>query len=126
MTILSSTVDYTNLYEAFKNSFRTNTTTSFSNLLWQFIVNDMHRESSICFTPVHTKEGLQISWVGDNEPGHRPTGVQFAESVEYDEAYDLCVAINERLFGLTPKASEAMIIQSMKLPEAAQENAERS
>jgi hypothetical protein len=113
MTIKKSTEFFHELHDKYEAKFE-KAMPSFHNLLWQFIVNDIHPNKIIAFTPVHYKGGLQISTVNFNVSGHWPTNVHFAKGVSYDEALEICQDLNLQLFGMTDQLAFAIIATSMR------------
>lgn len=111
-TILTSTEDFNAVYDKHKGSFETNTTPSFHNLLWQFIVNNIHDTKLVSLTVVLRNGRTELGIAEFNEPGYIPTSVGF--TVPYDKATDICDDLNLLMFGQADKLSMRIIASSYR------------
>lgn len=112
--LLSTIKDYQNIIEKFGSFFEQDCSPSFTNLVWQIIVNDSYNDKAVAFTPTFVKNRLEIVIAEMNEYGYYRTAVGFKEGIDYDQAYDICLELNAQFFGYTERLSEAIMISSMR------------
>jgi hypothetical protein len=113
MTVLTTIDALNEVYDRYKDNFRSNQCPSFHNLLWQIIVNESTGCRLVVFTPVYHNNMLQVSITTLNETGHRPTNVEFAAGTTYDKAVDVCYALNRLIFGITDLLADRIVAISM-------------
>lgn len=116
MTILKTTEEYKAIVKAYEKYFETNSTPSFSNLIWQFIINEANSQRDVVFSATHTKGGLEIVMVENEKGGYYPLHVYFKKSVSFNEANDITDELSEKMFGSTPDRTANIVLLSMTKP----------
>jgi hypothetical protein len=116
-TLKSSTAFYHEVTDPFAHNF-VKMVTSFTNLMWQLVVNEAHEDKIVCFYPVQSKHPELGKWeiglVFWNESGYQPTSVTFVPEVDFDKAMLICEAINNTLFGISPELGNLIVDRSMR------------
>ena len=84
------------------------------NLLWQIMVNEVHKHKVKALTPVYREGGLEVAIATENESGYNPTGVMFKAGTEYKDAMDICHIINLKAYGWSEDKSIEIITSSMR------------
>ena len=116
--ILTGTELYTFIIEKYGHLFEQNCTPSFSNLVWQLVVNGAWDENKThCFVAVISNNGRSEWKIGiaeDGELGYHDTRVYFISGMTYELANDALELLNQDLFGLMPRACMEIMIKSMR------------
>lgn len=89
---------------------------TFTNLIWQIVVNELDSDKIFCLYPIHGQEGEYVLVkVFQNTGGYVITGVAFAEDVdEYEDALKLCIELNQQLFGIDKDTVIRIVDSSME------------
>lgn len=88
------------------NSFNT-----FSNLIWQIVVNEIYKNEKVCFyvDVMSEKNSLIVAFeIG----GYKKTGVNFIQD-NFNFCIDLCDKLNEEVFGLSKEETVKLVNTSM-------------
>lgn len=108
---------YSFLLGEFDDSFQ-QSSPSFGNLLWQLIVNEAWKDRNIhCFVPNYDENGLVLGIAEHNESGYYNSHVYFNDTITHNQASDIVDQLNEKMFGLLPRASGEIILSSMRFVE---------
>lgn len=113
MNIVKTTDGYRKLLKTYGDHFEKNCYPSFQDLMWQFVINELHTDKTVVFHPIVDK-GVTIGIVQKDTPGYWPTHVHFAKGVDYNLAMDILETLNEDLFGLHPDLCADIVISSMR------------
>ena len=86
--------------------------TSFNNLIWQVVVNEVHKDKKIVFTAVYTDGGLELV-LAHPDGGYIPTGVYFLKG-DYNEGSDIADDISMIVFKIDSKEVFVRQARSMR------------
>lgn len=113
--LLTGTALYNAILDKYEHLFEKNCSPSFSNLIWQLVVNEGWSDKKThCFSAVVSPQGYMIGIVEDGETGYYPTNVCFVKGMGYDLACENIDELNKDLFGLMERACMELQIRSMR------------
>ena len=100
--------------EAFKNCF-VDALPSFNNVLWQLMINEVHKEKSKAFHLVTSgKHSYQLVLVFENEKGYNPLEIYFNDDYKkYDDTSKIIEELNKQVFNLDYKIAAKIILSSL-------------
>jgi hypothetical protein len=112
--IKDDTREFKRMLELFDHGFEPNPFLTFTNLMWQYIMNRVHEKKHMVFHPVDNKDGgFNIAQVVKGDPTYLDHGVPFAKELTYTECCDVCDGINSQLFGIQPEEGDKIVGDSM-------------
>lgn len=113
----TGTALYDELLTKYGEFFESNCTPSFGDLLWQLLANEAWKDKNLhCFVPVLSTcggDGWMLGIAEKGDTGFYPTRVHLLTS-DYDKATETLDQLNEDMFGLLPRATSEIILQSMR------------
>jgi hypothetical protein len=99
------------LYDKYNDCFA-NTMPSFHNLLWQLMINGVHKGKRMCFYAALTGGENTLGLVTFNEAGYYPA-VFFKETVNFPEMEAIVNNLNQQVFDVDEKEYMRIVSSSM-------------
>lgn len=102
------------IYNKYYMSFEPVGMFTFHNLLWQLIVNEVHKDKKVVLSSNYEVNGQEIVFVFDGETGYYKTHVAFLPNVNYKQGQDICADLSLLIWGIEKLEFERIVDQSFR------------